>query len=131
MPLISASSGRFPWARLQPLPSLCSVQGLQLALFPLESPLCAPINHSHFTKTYNWNQNQPNKRGLYAKTSAVIRNSLPPKQYALLNHLMEVLITWIEVKGGDSCGMRETGETSLRTRRGGDGSSLPPRNAST
>ena len=37
IPLISASSGSFPWARLQPLPSLASVQGLQLALFPLES----------------------------------------------------------------------------------------------
>jgi len=42
-----------------------------------------------------------------------------------------MLITLIEVKGGDSGGMRETGETSQRTRRGGDGSSLPPRNAST
>ncbi|WP_209975128.1 hypothetical protein [Lederbergia galactosidilytica] len=42
--LISAASGRFPQARLQPLPSLRSVQGLQLALFPLESPLSAPIN---------------------------------------------------------------------------------------
>ena len=27
-----------------------------------------------------------------------------------------MLITWIEVKGGDSGGMRETGETSQRTR---------------
>jgi hypothetical protein len=42
--LISAASGRFPRARLQPLPSLRSVQGLQLALFPQESPLSAPIN---------------------------------------------------------------------------------------
>ncbi|MCZ8535272.1 hypothetical protein [Psychrobacillus psychrodurans] len=40
-----------------------------------------------------------------------------------------ILITLIEVKGGDSCGMRETGETSQRTRRGGDGSSLPPAEA--
>ena len=38
-----------------------------------------------------------------------------------------ILITLIEVKGGDSGWMRETGETSQRTRRGGDGSSLPPR----
>ena len=41
-----------------------------------------------------------------------------------------MLITWIEVKDGDSGGMKETDETSQRTRRGGDGSSLPPRNAS-
>ncbi|ANU26323.1 hypothetical protein I858_004655 [Planococcus versutus] len=32
-----AAGGRFPGARLQPLPSLCSVQGLQLVLFPQES----------------------------------------------------------------------------------------------
>ena len=30
--------GRFPRALLQPLPSLCSVQGLQYVLFPQESP---------------------------------------------------------------------------------------------
>ena len=30
--------GRFPRALLQPLPSQCSVQGLQCVLFPLESP---------------------------------------------------------------------------------------------
>ena len=42
--LISATDGRFPRARLQPLPSLRSVQGLQLVLFPLESPSSAPIN---------------------------------------------------------------------------------------
>lgn len=30
-----------------------------------------------------------------------------------------MLITLIEVKDGDSGGMRETAETSLRTRRGG------------
>jgi len=33
----SARGGRFPGGRLQPLPSLCSVQGLQLVLIPLES----------------------------------------------------------------------------------------------
>ncbi len=37
--LNSTASGRFPRARLQPLPSLRSVQGLQLVLFPQESPL--------------------------------------------------------------------------------------------
>jgi hypothetical protein len=42
--LISTPGGRVPRARLQPLPSLRSVQGLQLALFPQESPPYAPIN---------------------------------------------------------------------------------------
>ena len=57
MPLSVAKGGRFPWARLQQFPLLLSklvakkifassVQGLQLALFPLESPSCAPINHA-------------------------------------------------------------------------------------
>ena len=42
--LISVPIGRFPRARPQPLPSLRSVQGLQLALFPLESPISTSIN---------------------------------------------------------------------------------------
>ena len=46
--MISATNGRFPRARLQPLPSLRSVQGLQLALFPLESPFFAPINGASY-----------------------------------------------------------------------------------
>ncbi|WP_219905828.1 hypothetical protein, partial [Planomicrobium soli] len=38
-----APGGRFPRARPQPLPSLRSVQGLRLALVPLESPPSAPF----------------------------------------------------------------------------------------
>jgi len=36
------------------------------------------------------------------------------------------LFDWIGVEGGDSEGISETGETSQRTRSGGEGSSLTP-----
>jgi hypothetical protein len=41
--LIEVESFRQTNERLQPLPSLCSFQGLQLALFPPESPSYAAI----------------------------------------------------------------------------------------
>jgi len=46
--LISASGGRFPRARLQP-PRRLLLRGLQLALFPQESPPTATINVSDST----------------------------------------------------------------------------------
>ena len=42
--------GRFPRARLQPLPSRCSVQGLQFVLIPLESP--PPFQSTEITVDY-------------------------------------------------------------------------------
>ena len=46
------------------------------------------------------------------------------------NLLIYDLHQLIVVQDGDSGGISETDETSQRTRRGGDGSSLTPRNAS-
>ena len=66
---------------------------------------------------------QLNKRGLYDKTSNEI--SASNKENLIIKAIFfakspsgVILITLIEVKDGDSGGMRETGETSQRTRRG-------------
>jgi len=45
-----ALGGRVPRARLLPLPSLRSVQWLQLVLFPLESPPSAHPSNYHLLK---------------------------------------------------------------------------------
>jgi len=82
-------AGRFPGARLQPLPSILSVQGLQLLLIPQESP--APFQSTEIAVNIIL-------IGALYKTEVSI-----PNKICKLDSAKFIAVKWLAISE-DSCG---------------------------
>src|SRR5690606_8205833 len=85
--------GRVPRAQLLPLPSLRSVQWLQPALFPLESPPPFP-SAGYSQKTYSPIQQQPERKAFFLSGCFILETyrTAPFSMSGISRHIYLLLI---------------------------------------